>query len=141
MKTMKKYLPLILILILASGLFLYKKYNPINTPIPVQNTIYEQKVNLIVDFGNKEIKNFDLNLEADSSAFSVLKTATEKENIKLQVKQYDFGVFVEKIGDFESTAKKSWIYYVNDESGQVAADQQKLKNGDKIKWIYEVPKL
>ncbi len=138
---MKKYLIPILIIILASGLFFYKKYNPINTPVPEQNTNYEQKVNLVIDFGNKEIKNFDLNLEANSSAFSVLKTATEKENIKLQVKQYDFGVFVEKIGDFESTAKKSWIYYINSESGQIAADQQKLKNGDKVEWKYEIPKL
>jgi uncharacterized protein YxeA len=140
MKTMKKYLPLILILIVASGLFLFKKYSPTNVSVPVQETVSEQKINLAIDFGNKEIKNYDLNVGSEDTAFSVLKTTAEKENINLQVKQYDFGVFVEKIGDFESNAKKSWIYYVNNESGQVAADQQKLKNGDKIEWKYEIPK-
>jgi hypothetical protein len=140
MKTMKKYLPLILILIVASGLFLFKKYSPTNVSVPVQETISEQKINLAIDFGNKEVKNYDLTIEPEDTAFSVLKTTSEKENINLQVKQYDFGVFVEKIGDFESTAKKSWIYYLNGESGQIAADQQKLKNGDKIEWKYEIPK-
>lgn len=137
---MKKYFFSILILIIASGLFLYRKYNSINIPIPVQNTGYEQRVNLILDFGNKEIKSFDLIVGSEDTAFSVLKTTAEKENINLEVKQYDFGVFVKKIGDFESTAKKSWIYYVNNESGQIAADQQKLKNGDKVEWKYETPK-
>lgn len=137
---MKKYFFPILILIIASGLFLYRKYNSINIPIPVQNTGYEQRVNLTLDFGNKEIKSFDLVVGSEDTAFSVLKTTAEKENINLEVKQYDFGVFVKKIGDFESTTKKSWIYYVNNESGQMAADQQKLKNGDKVEWKYETPK-
>lgn len=137
---MKKYLFPILILIIASGLFLYRKYNSINIPTPEQNTGYEQKINLIVDFGNKEIKSFDLVVGSEDTAFSVLKTTAEKENINLEIKQYDFGVFIEKIGDFKSTAKKSWIYYVNGESGQIAADQQKLKNGDKVEWKYETPK-
>jgi uncharacterized ubiquitin-like protein YukD len=140
MKTMKKYLPLILILIVASGLFLFKKYSPTNVSVPVQETVSEQKINLTIDFGNKDIKNYDLTIGPEDTAFSVLKTITEKEKIILQVKQYDFGVFIEKIGDFESTAKKSWIYYLNGESGQIAADQQKLKNGDKIEWKYEIPK-
>lgn len=141
MKTMKKYSLLILILIIASGLFLYRKYNSINIPIPEQNTGYEQRVSLTIDFGNKEIKSFDLVVGSEDTAFSVLKTTVEKENINLQIKQYDFGVFIEKIGDFESTAKKSWIYYINNESGQIAADQAKIKNGDKIEWKYEIPKL
>ncbi len=140
MKTMKKYLPLILILIVASGLFLFKKYSPTNVSVPIQESISEQKINLTIDFGNKDIKNYDLTIGPEDTAFSVLKTITEKEKIILQVKQYDFGVFVEKIGDFESTSKKSWIYYINGESGQIAADQQKLKNSDKVEWKYEIAK-
>lgn len=141
MKTMKKYIIPILILIVVSGLFFYRKYNSINTPIPEQTTGYEQKISLVIDFGNKESKNFELVIKSEDTAFSVLKSATEKNSINLETIQYDFGVFVNKIGDFESTSKKSWIYYVNGESGQVAADQQKLKNGDKVEWKHEIPKL
>lgn len=141
MKTMKKYIIPILILIVVSGLFFYRKHNSINTPIPEQTTGYEQKISLVIDFGNKESKNFELVIKSEDTAFSVLKSATEKDSINLETIQYDFGVFVNKIGDFESTSKKSWIYYVNGESGQVAADQQKLKNGDKVEWKHEIPKL
>lgn len=141
MKTMKKYIIPILILIVASGLFFYKKYNSINTPIPEQTTGYEQKISLVIDFGNKELKNFELVIKPEDTAFSVLKSTAEKESINLETIQYDFGIFVKKIGDFESTSKKSWIYYVNGESGQIAADQQKLKNEDEVKWVYEIPKL
>lgn len=100
----------------------------------------ESIVELKIDSGDNKAKSFNVSTDLNATAFSVLKATAEKENINLQVKQYDFGVFVEKIGDFESTAKKSWIYYVNGESGQIAADQQKLKNGDKIEWKYEIPK-
>lgn len=100
----------------------------------------ESIVELKIDSGDNKAKSFNVSTDLNATAFSVLKATAEKENINLQVKQYDFGVFVEKIADFESTAKKSWIYYINGESGQIAADQQKLKNGDKIEWKYEIPK-
>lgn len=135
----------ILLGIIASILavsFVYKNVSTKNSVvIPNDNQVkVESKVELVIDFGNNEPKKFNLNIDSTDTAFSVLKASAEKENINLQVKQYDFGVFVEKVGDFESTAKKSWIYYVNGESGQIAADQQKLKNGDKIEWKYEIPK-
>ncbi len=138
-----KYTLLVISALLLAGFFYYRNINTENqsvTPNGNQATA-ESKVDLIIDFGDNEIKNFNLTANSEDTVFSILKTTAEKEKINLQVKQYDFGVFVEKIGEFESTAKKSWIYYVNDESGQVAADQMKLKNGDKVKWIYEIPKL
>ncbi len=138
---MKKYLFPILILTLAIGSFLFKKYNFNNIPTPAQNTGYEQRVSLSIDFGNQDIKNYDLIIKAEDTAYSILKNTTEKEKINLETKQYDFGVFVKKIGTFESTAKKSWIYYVNGESGQIAADKNFVKNNDKILWKFEAPKL
>lgn len=137
-----KYTLLAIIILFLAGFFYYKNSNLKNSlTTPTSNVaVAESKINLVIDFGNGDIKNFDLTANSEDTAFSILKTATEKENINLQVKQYDFGVFVEKIGESESTAEKSWIYYVNGESGQIAADQQKLKNGDKIEWKYEIPK-
>lgn len=138
----KKYILLGIIASILAVSLVYKNVSTKNSVvIPNDNQVeVESKVELIIDFGNNEPKKFNLNITSTDTAFSVLKASAEKENIILQVKQYDFGVFVEKIGDFESSAKKSWIYYVNGESGQIAADQQKLKNGDKIEWKYEIPK-
>lgn len=136
-----KYTLLIIFVLLLAGFFYYRNSNIKNVPIPDGNTVItDSRVNLVIDFGDDDIKSFDLTTNSEDTAFSVLKTTAEKEGISLQVKQYDFGVFIQKIGESESTAKKSWIYYVNGESGQVAADQQKLKNGDKIEWKYEIPK-
>ncbi len=139
---MKKFAIPLLILILASGLFAFKSYNTSKIAVVPENqpTGYEARVTISIDFGNKDIKAYELTVGADDTAFSVLKSATETNNIELVTKQYDFGVFVQKIDKFESSAKKSWIYYVNNESGQIAADQMKLKNGDKVEWVYETPK-
>ncbi len=141
---MKKFIaPLLIIILLASGLFIFKEFNSNNTIVIPENqpTGYESKVIVSIDFGNKDIKVLEITAGTEDTAFSVLKKISETNNIELVTKQYDFGVFVEKVGDFESTAKRSWIYYVNGESGQIAADQMKLKNGDKVDWKYEVPKF
>lgn len=137
-----KYTLLAVFVLLLVGFFYFKntKIENLSDNSNANQAINEVKVDLVIDFGNGDIKNFDLAVNPEDTAFSILKVAAKKEGINLQVKQYDFGVFVEKIGEFESTAKKSWIYYVNGESGQVAADQQKLNNGDKVEWKHETPK-
>lgn len=142
MKTMRKYIIPILILVLASSFIFFKDYNSKKvSDVPSnQQSGYEARVDITLDFGNKEIKTGELVADANDTAFSILKKFTDKESISLETAQYDFGVFVKKIGEFESTAKKSWIYYINNESGQIAADQMKLKNGDKVLWKYETPK-
>jgi hypothetical protein len=33
----------------------------------------------------------------------------------------------------------AWIYFVNDESGQIAADQYQLAPGDIVEWKYIKP--
>ena len=138
-----KYILLVSILLLISGFFYFRNINVGKDITNSDNAgvVSQSKVDLIINFGDGNVKNYNLTTEPNDSAFSILKTTAEKEKINLQVKQYDFGVFVEKIGELESTAKKSWIYYVNGESGQVAADTMKLKSGDKVEWKYEVPKL
>lgn len=142
MKTMRKYIIPILILVLASSFIFSKDYNSkkVSDAPSNQQSGYEARVDITLDFGNKEIKTGELVADANDTAFSILKKFTSKENVNLETTQYDFGVFVKKIGEFESTAKKSWIYYINNESGQIAADQMKLKNDDKVLWKYETPK-
>lgn len=143
MKTMRKYIIPLLVLVLVSFFVVFKNYNSKKvSDVPSNQQLgYEARVNITINFGNNKIKTDELVADANDTAFSILKKFAEKENVKLETIQYDFGIFVKKIGDFESTAKKSWIYYVNDVSGQIAADQQKIKNGDKVEWKYETPKL
>ena len=74
-----------------------------------------------------------------STVFEGLVRVTKKNNIPLETKQYDFGVFVEKIGIFNNTKDKVWIYYINGKSGDVAADKKTVKNNDAIEWRYTKP--
>ncbi len=78
------------------------------------------------------------NIQA-STPYEVLVLIARKNNIELQTKQYDFGIFVEGIGEQKMTKDKVWIYYVNGKSGEVASDKYILKQGDIVEWKYTTP--
>lgn len=101
----------------------------------------EETVSLTLNFGNESSTSYTLPFAQNLTAFDVLKETSEKENIPLETQQYDFGVFVKSINDFESTAEMAWIYFVNGESGQVAADQHELKPQDVVEWKYIEPSV
>jgi len=73
------------------------------------------------------------------TAYSMLEKASGSENFELETQQYDFGIYIKSIGGFESTTERSWIYFVNGESGSVASDQHVLKPGDVVEWRYIKP--
>lgn len=137
---MKKYiLPIVLFGIFIISFFININKVKREVIIPPEEVIVESKATLSIDFGEEIVKTFDLTLGLDDTAFSVLKKTCENENINLEIQQYDFGVFVKKIDDFESTVDKSWIYFVNGTSGNVAADQYILNPDDVIEWKYIQP--
>lgn len=139
---MKKYWYLIIIAIIGIFFLSNKSNLKLNQPEPAPvPEVQEFKTSLTLDYGNKNINTYEVTAKEGETAFSVLKSETEKQGIYLETQQYDFGVFVKKIGDLESTAKKAWIYYVNDVSGDKAADQYTLKENDKVLWKYETPKF
>jgi hypothetical protein len=74
-----------------------------------------------------------------TTVYDALVQVSSRAAIPVEKKQYDFGVFVEKIGDYGNTKEKAWIYYVNGVSGDVAADKKSIKNGDVVQWRYEKP--
>lgn len=98
-----------------------------------------ENVLLIINYGEGNVSSYSLNFESETTAFSLLENIAEKENVPLEIKQYDFGVFVKSINNLESTADVAWIYFINDESGQVAADKQKVYPGDTVEWKYIPP--
>ena len=142
MRTMKKYLYLIIVAVIGIFFLSNKDTLKLNQPEPTPKIqVQEFKTTLTLDYGNKNINQYEITAKEGDTAFSVLKSETEKQGIYLETQQYDFGVFVKKIGDLESTTKKAWIYYVNDVSGDKAADQYILKENDKVLWKYETPKF
>jgi len=97
-----------------------------------------QEVGLVIDFGEQKIEE-SMALVEGEKAFSILQKVVDMKGLRMETKQYDFGIFVQSIDGYESGSEKAWIYFVNDESGNVSADQYELKNGDKVEWKYVEP--
>jgi len=68
--------------------------------------------------------------------YEALVNVAQKERIPVVTKQYDFGVFVQKIGDLETGPDMAWIVSVNGKSLTVAADRETVKTGDMVEWAY-----
>lgn len=123
------------------GWWLVKQPQPATTaPQPTASVIDELKqsnrVAVAIDFGDgQEVKSE----VAAVTAFAALEAAALNNNLKVQTKVYDFGTLVEKIGAQENLPDKAWIYFVNGESGQVAADQMQIRPGDLVEWKYMTP--
>ena len=82
-------------------------------------------------------------LEKDDTAFSVTDRICREKNIQMESK-YTPGYksyYVEGINylyEFSAGKYSGWMYYVNDERPNYAADKIKLKNGDVVRWDYTV---
>lgn len=122
-------------IIAVNGIINKNKITPVvNESAQVQNT------RLLIDYSDGFISSYEFDQSTEGkTVYELLTKASQDQNIPIETKQYDFGVFVESINGYRSGTSKSWIYFVNGESGQVAADQMKVKNGDLIEWKYLTP--
>lgn len=68
------------------------------------------------------------------TAFDLLK----KSGAQVQATSYgDAGSFVTSINAITGDATNYWAFYLNDEYAQMAADKTVVKDGDRIKFVYE----
>lgn len=137
----KKLLYIIPILLIVFGVVFFKTSNDSSSPTESVEQEVPENTELIIDYGNGNSSSYSLNASREETAFSILEKIAKEEKIALNTQQYDFGIFVKAIGEKESSAEMAWIYFVNGESGQVAADQYQLKAGDKVEWKYIAPEM
>lgn len=90
----------------------------------------EKQVDLEIDYGDGKIASYSAVL--GNSVYDVLQHVDEE----LSVKEYDFGIMIDKIGEFENTKERTWTYFVNGNVGKVAADRYELQDEDKVEWRY-----
>jgi len=135
---MKKYILLIILfisLLAITGCVLVKDNQNTNQALiqPPKETLF------IIDNQPYKIDNDRL---SDTSVYDVLFSVTGQNKIKLQTKEYDFGILVEAIGDkTNGQANKYWLYYVNGEMPMVAVNNYKLNPGDKVEFKFEESKF
>lgn len=140
MKKKLLYIIPILLLVVFGAIFFKPSNSNLNPTASVEQEVPEN-IELIIDYGNGNSSSHSLNTSGEETAFSILEKIAKEEKIALNTQQYDFGIFVKAIGEKESSAEMAWIYFVNGESGQVAADQYQLKAGDKVEWKYIAPEM
>jgi len=104
--------------------------------LPVNTSGVQSSVSLAIDNG-VTIATYGGILA--TNAYDALVEASRREKFEVRTKMYDFGVFVEQIGDYPSAGAMAWIFFVNGVSGSVASDKQQVKNGDSILWRYMKP--
>lgn len=146
----KEFLIVYLLIVIVGGLALFRFFGPktdirawmipfqrVAPSADVSPTQAQQKITVTVDFGDGR-KKTSSDISA-SNALAALQQIAVKENLDLQLKTFDFGTLVQKIETYENTQEKAWIYYVNGQSGDVAAEQKELKAGDTVEWRYVTP--
>lgn len=96
----------------------------------------KKSVNVVIDTGTTKTTYDAIPAQ---TAFDALMNVSRVHSISVVKKDYSFGVFIEQIGALINTKDKTWIYYVNGVSGDVAADKKTLRNGDVVEWQYTKP--
>lgn len=119
------------------AIFAFPKTYRVNLPVE-KGAQVAPVVTLTIDFGDAVSTVSSVRA---ATAYDALLFAAAKENVSVVTKKYDFGVFVESIGDKKSSAEKAWIFFVNGESGKEAADKTEVQSGDSVEWKYIKPTM
>lgn len=122
------------------GLFNFSRLSDLTSETQsVDKQDKKQNINLIIYFGNEDIRTYEYSFSEEETVYDALKEISERENISLETKEYDFGILVSSIGGKENSSQMAWIYFVNGEAGQIAADQMQIENKDLVEWKYITP--
>lgn len=98
----------------------------------------EQPIKVVVDYGDLQKTETELQPKDGMTAFSALEEASKKDNVEVASTQYDFGVMVNSIGAYKGGDDgKYWMYYVNSKVPEVGADQYNVGPGDVVEWKFE----
>ena len=118
-----------------SDIFLEEETEAFQEP---QENIVEQEVILVIDYGDGNSQNFDIEFIEGMTAFDLLNDRAGE--LSLETKTYDIGVFIEAIDDKKNGQDgKYWMYYVNGEMPMVSTDNMEIKPGDKVEFKFEEP--
>jgi len=100
--------------------------------------VIKEKVLYKINEGNGKIISSQMVISEGSTVFSLLGELSQKENFKLETKEYkEMGILVESIdGVKNGTDNNYWQYWINNELPMVAADKKEVKKGDKIEWKF-----
>ncbi len=131
---------IVIIIIIVGSLIFFNNYKQ---PVAIKeaeilNQEIKKEVFLKINYGEKEPQIINADFYEGMTAYDLLKVKSEELGINLKTKNYDIGVMIESIGDKKNGQNgKYWLYYVNKEMPQIAADKKELKEGDQVEFKFE----
>ena len=131
---------IIIVLIVAlllgfGGWLVYRGWQlePLTVKSPVAEELIQNRVLYAIDKGEGDVSEYQIEISNDSTVFSLLEELAQREGFEITFTHYDFGVFIENIDGIKSGQNnKYWLYWVNHQLGEVAADKKQVKEGDII---------
>jgi len=132
MKTFKKYLiPLFIVLLLGFGFWNLKSKNQ-NSPIPNTKVVREFKANLTINNGVDTV-SFDA---SNYIGKSVLEATQALTNGELEATGTGVNAFVTSINgrSIDNEKREFWELVVNGLQSEVGAGTYIIKEGDQIEW-------
>lgn len=112
---------------------LLKKNSTITNETVISSTETYKKGTINIDFGNGQKLTGQVYTQ---NPYQALVKVAKDNNMSVEVKQYEFGIMVDKIGNIANSKNSAWMYTVNDKPGQIAADRYLIYPGDKIDWKF-----
>ncbi len=90
--------------------------------------------NLILDYGDEKVATYSgVRVEGKTVLGLLLQAATDHDfEVDYTPPSGEMGAFVKTIGEVANTNEKFWQFWINGEYGQVAMDQQEIKDGDLV---------
>jgi hypothetical protein len=105
-----------------------------------ENSIKEEVTATVkIDFGNQTIKSYNITTK-NNTVYGFLLEAAKKGGYNVNTTYYGTfdSIFIDSIANIENgDDNKFWVYYINEQSGSVGADKQKVENDDLIEWKFE----
>ncbi len=78
---------------------------------------------VVINFGDSQKTYTTISA---TTVYLALLEAAKQDKLDIAIRQYQFGIGVEKIDALANTAENTWIYSVNGQIGDVPADKKVL---------------
>lgn len=98
---------------------------------------------LILDFGEEEslagekIATFSGVRSEKGTALDLLLTVAEREGFLVDYEEENFGAFIKGISGVENSKESFWLFYIDGQMAPVAADKQRIENGNRVEFRYQ----
>ena len=109
---------------------LQSKKLPLNI---VANNISDEKFSFRIEGSGETVC---LGEVAGPTALDIVKNAKSLCNFTYEIKDTDWGYYLERINNDEATGELGWLYLINDNSFFVGAADYEMQSGDSVLWYY-----